>query len=170
MKYYSSKARQAGMTLIELTVVLLVLIGLAGLMIPYVAGFVSKTHDATGDSNLGRLNSTIQRFQTTSTKFPNDLQALADSAGATYSKLMNTSASVYVPTTYTVGASANAIQINSLRSAGITSIMDLNTNPTSATFDAAGAPIAIMGSGSAGNVIVVLTVGLGAENTVGTDD
>jgi prepilin-type N-terminal cleavage/methylation domain-containing protein len=34
--------RQAGMTLIELTVVLLILVGLAGLLVPYVGSFVQK--------------------------------------------------------------------------------------------------------------------------------
>ena len=44
MKHYKVKqyTRQAGMTLIELTVVLLVLIGLAGLLLPYVSGFMME--------------------------------------------------------------------------------------------------------------------------------
>ena len=44
MKDYKLKTikRQAGMTLIELTVVLLVLIGLAGLLIPYVGCFCAE--------------------------------------------------------------------------------------------------------------------------------
>jgi len=164
MKYYSTKARQAGMTLIELTVVLLVLIGLAGLMIPYVAGFVGKTHDATGDSNIARLNSTIQRFQTTSMKFPDNLQTLADSSGTLYSKLMNTNTSVYG----TVALSGGSIRGASLRGAGITSIMSLGNGSPSATFNAAGFPVSIaMGASS---TINVATVGLGAENKVGTDD
>ncbi|OQK17207.1 hypothetical protein AU255_04760 [Methyloprofundus sedimenti] len=172
MKYYNYKARQAGMTLIELTVVLLILIGLAGLMIPYVSGFVSKTHDATGDNNIANLNNTIQRFQVQSMKFPNNLQSLADVSGATYTELMNTNAGVYAPTTYVEGGAGN-MQIMSLRSAGITSVLDLNQvagtfNGTSATFTAAGAPVDLtMGSGS---TLGVLTVGLGAETTVGTDD
>lgn len=173
MKYYNYKARQAGMTLIELTVVLLVLIGLAGLMIPYVSGFVSKTHDATGDNNIANLNRNIQRFQATAMKFPNNLQTLADVSGATYTNLMNTNSGVYTPVVYTEGGAGN-MQIMSLRKAGITSIMDLNQTAGvfaggSATFNAAsGTPISI-GSGS-GGVVGMLTVGLGAENAVGTDN
>lgn len=173
MKHYKVKnmTRQAGMTLIELTVVLLVLIGLAGLLIPYVSGFVSKTHDSTGDNNLASLNNTIQRFQTQYMKFPNNMQALADVSGATYVNLMNTNAGVYVPTTYTVGT--DIIPVASLTSAGIGSIEDLNQtagtfNGTSATFTAANpaGPIALTGT----NAVGMLTVGLGAETAVGTDN
>ncbi len=165
MKYYSSKARQAGMTLIELTVVLLVLIGLAGLMIPYVAGFISKTHDSTGDSNLARLNSTIQRFQTTSMKFPNDLQALADSTGVHYSKLMNNhvadnTTSTFLPYITTKYTAASMIPLMSLQKAGITSIMDLGTGSPSATFNAAGNPIDLT---STTVNLGVLKVNVGAE-------
>ena len=64
MKHYKVKqyTRQAGMTLIELTVVLLVLIGLAGLLLPYVGGFMIKTHDSTGTYNSAALDNNIQRY------------------------------------------------------------------------------------------------------------
>ena len=75
MKYYTKKARQAGMTLIELTVVLLVLIGLAGLMIPYVSGFVGKTHDSTGTNNLARLNGNFARFENEYMRQPDNLES-----------------------------------------------------------------------------------------------
>ncbi|NOR68466.1 MAG: hypothetical protein GQ532_02010 [Methylomarinum sp.] len=168
MKYYNNKTRQAGMTLIELTVVLLVLIGLAGLMIPYVSGFVSKTHDSTGSNNLAQLNSTIQRYQLQAMKFPNNLQALADNTGAVYGKLMNTNAGVYGATTYTEGGAGN-MQIMSLRLAGITEIMQLDQAAASATFNAASGTVASLAMGST-DVTGMLTVGLGAESTVGTDN
>ena len=44
---HNKQRGQSGFTLIELTVVLLVLIGLAGALLPYVQGFVGRTHDAT---------------------------------------------------------------------------------------------------------------------------
>ena len=171
MKYYSTKGRQAGMTLIELTVVLLVLIGLAGLMIPYVAGFVSKTHDGTGDSNIARLNSTIQRFQATAMKFPNDLQNLTDSTGATYSKLMNTDPAVYVPVDLYKDGAASGFALKSLKQAGITSIMDLNTTGPSATFNVATGvnPINIPSAITKGTSVYALKVGKGAETNPKTD-
>jgi type II secretory pathway pseudopilin PulG len=74
VKHYKVKqyTRQAGMTLIELTVVLLVLIGLAGLLIPYVSGFVSKTHDGTGTFNSAGLDNNIQRYIAEKTSLPNN--------------------------------------------------------------------------------------------------
>jgi len=69
-------ARQAGMTLIELTVVLLVLVGLAGLMMPYVGSFVGKTHDATGAQNANRSGEALVRYGTTHDGYPNNLDSL----------------------------------------------------------------------------------------------
>jgi len=75
-------ARQAGMTLIELTVVLLVLIGLAGLMIPYVSGFIGKTHDATGASNIGAAGNAIVRFETEKGRYPDYMDSMLVGAAA----------------------------------------------------------------------------------------
>ncbi len=52
---FKQMGREAGMTLIELTVVLLVLIGLAGLALPYISGFVGKTHNATSAASGAEL-------------------------------------------------------------------------------------------------------------------
>jgi len=81
VKYYTNKTRQAGMTLIELTVVLLVLIGLAGLMIPYVGGFVEKTHDSTGASNLKALNEGVGRFEAQFMRYPDGMDSLLTTSG-----------------------------------------------------------------------------------------
>jgi len=164
MKHYSMKARQAGMTLIELTVVLLVLIGLAGLMIPYVAGFISKTHDSTGDSNLNALNGAFARYEAQYGVYPNDLQTLAigtGAAAATYSKLMNTQAGVFTP------VALNATEITSLKLAGINNVEAVNPNAdtgiVSATFAIAGGSTAITAA-----TTPVLTVAQGAEAETGT--
>jgi len=76
VKHYNKMARQAGMTLIELTVVLLVLVGLAGLMMPYVGSFVGKTHDATGAQNANRSGEALVRYGTTHDGYPNNLDSL----------------------------------------------------------------------------------------------
>lgn len=82
MKNYTPK-HQAGMTLIELTVVLLVLIGLAGLLIPYVSGFMQKTHDSTGTFNSAGLDNNIQRYIAEKMTLPNNMEALINGAAAT---------------------------------------------------------------------------------------
>jgi len=81
MKYYNNVKAQAGMTLIELTVVLLILIGLAGLLIPYVGSFVQKTHDSTNSSNLANLNNAFIRYVTENNMLPQHMDALVNAAG-----------------------------------------------------------------------------------------
>ncbi len=84
MKHYKVKqyTRQAGMTLIELTVVLLILIGLAGLLIPYVGSFVQKTHDSTNSNNLAQFNNAFIRYTTENNKLPQHMDTLTNDAAA----------------------------------------------------------------------------------------
>jgi len=89
VKNYNKIARQAGMTLIELTVVLLVLVGLAGLMMPYVGSFVGKTHDATGAQNANRSGEALVRYNTTHNGFPANLDSLLVGAGTATGALID---------------------------------------------------------------------------------
>jgi type II secretory pathway pseudopilin PulG len=73
--------KQAGMTLIELTVVLLILIGLAGLLIPYVGSFIQKTHDSTNSSNLAQLNSAFIRYVAENNRLPQHMDSLTNASG-----------------------------------------------------------------------------------------
>jgi len=173
------------MTLIELTVVLLVLIGLAGLMIPYVSGFIGKTHDSTGSSNLASLNGAIQRYQGQYMSLPDDLQSLVETGGTDiYSELMNTS--FLTGTTYTNTAATMAVdgnyQLASLIAAGISSVYDMKvaTGNGSKTFDAGNVSVAIpnpmmnntnaatfavLGAGDAGSVEAHLADSFGNKVT-----
>jgi len=132
VKYYTNKARQAGMTLIELTVVLLVLIGLAGLMIPYVGGFISKTHDSTGSDSLASLNSAIQRYDVQFMGQPSgydSLMATNLTGGTVYGKMMGgTGTNDYLKTVTVAG--------KSLVDAGISSLMIMDDTTADATFAA----------------------------------
>jgi len=130
-------ARQAGMTLIELTVVLLVLIGLAGLMIPYVSGFVSKTHDSTGSDSLASLNSAIQRYDVQYLGQPNNYDSLLTDIAAggdntdIYDYMMGgtaTNNNNYLKTVQVPGSA--------LAGVGIDSLMTMNATTTDATFQA----------------------------------
>jgi len=82
MKHYNNLKAQAGMTLIELTVVLLILIGLAGLLIPYVGSFVQKTHDSTNSSNLANLNNAFIRYVTENNMLPQHMDTLVNGTTA----------------------------------------------------------------------------------------
>jgi type II secretory pathway pseudopilin PulG len=174
MKHYKVKqyTRQAGMTLIELTVVLLVLIGLAGLLIPYVTGFMAKTHDSTGSFNSAALDNTMQRFMTDKMRAPNNMESLIQTVAGTgaagancdpagngavglpYCKLMTT-------TFYTVQAAA-APRNMSLSAAGITSVYNMDPSTDNATFNstvAASTPIV-----PATNLAIVATDGTSIES------
>lgn len=171
MKHYNNLKSQAGMTLIELTVVLLVLIGLAGLLIPYVSGFISRTHDSTGTSNLAELNNTIQRFQVQYNSLPDDLHSLVDINGAVYSELMNPT--FLTAKTYTADAAAGMVEaetpLASLVNAGITSIYNMKdpAGNGSKTFDAGNTSVAVPNPmmGTAGTVDVAV-LGAGDKGSI----
>jgi len=185
VKYYTNKARQAGMTLIELTVVLLVLIGLAGLMIPYVSGFVEKTHDSTGASNIQSLNNAMIRYSVENyDSYPNKMDSLIQTDGIVYSKMMNPDETGMM--SYLENFTLTADEAKSLTNVGITTIMQMDEALDNATFGntaaeipvAAGAKVAILrgavltslsdimgkATDSSGNYYVVL--GVGDDSTI----
>jgi len=131
VKYYTNKARQAGMTLIELTVVLLVLVGLAGLLIPYVSGFVAKTHDSTGSSNIAALNNAVIRFTVENyDKYPNKLDSLIDDNNAVFKKMMPE----MMGDKYLTEHQLTDAQATSLSNVGISTLMVMNSATSDATF------------------------------------
>ena len=144
MKYYTNKARQAGMTLIELTVVLLVLIGLSGLLMPYVSGFISKTHDSTGANNIAEINGAMERYSAQFQGYPDGLDSLINSADG----------NLYGTTTMADGGTANggsllmgprclvphALNMGQamvLNMGGIDTVTDMNSAAPDATFNSA---------------------------------
>jgi len=115
------------MTLIELTVVLLVLIGLAGLLIPYVGGFVGRTHDTVGSDSIAEVAKAIAGFDVKYQGYPGNLDLLTDSAGATTSYLMQ-------PTVATATA-ANVTNTQSLFRGGIDSLRGMCDDAADASAD-----------------------------------
>ena len=79
-KQIKTLGRQQGMTLIELAVVLLVLIGLAGLAIPYVTGFIGKTHNSTSADSGASLASSLQQYASLKGGYPQNLDSLMSDA------------------------------------------------------------------------------------------
>jgi type II secretory pathway pseudopilin PulG len=147
MKNYTLK-RQAGMTLIELTVVLLILVGLAGLLIPYVSSFTTYTHDTTSDHSLASLNNAMQRFQSQYNAAPDNLENLiSSSAGSATDTNTNCVAAVaddvfcklLNPALFDAELAATypgiALQ---LKNAGISTVYNVDNTTTDATFKATG--------------------------------
>lgn len=145
MKHYKEMSRQAGMTLIELTVVLLILIGLAGLLVPYVGSFSQTTHDSTNSNNLTQLNNAMGRYVADKNKLPPHMDTLINAADATtgtgscatatagnvYCGLANTG--LFTSVDWSMGA-GSAIQRESLAKSGISMAVGNNANATNKTF------------------------------------
>ena len=133
---------QAGMTLIELTVVLLVLIGLAGLALPYVSGFMSQTHQATTLSSLVTLNDVVANYTNKAfgTNLPNKLDSLTvntNPIAATSFKVGDVTVTLpatavgdiypYLQNTEMLsGAAPSAAEVASLAGAGVTTVMGMD--------------------------------------------
>ncbi len=131
-----TRKHQQGLTLLELTVVLLILIGLSGLILPYAQGYLQRTHDSTGNDNLWELNNAINLFQAKYLEYPEQFHSLveSDADGGIYGDLMNTQ---LVAVRLTPGMIRNM----SLGMAGINSVWSMKSAASngSATFDAVSA-------------------------------
>jgi prepilin-type N-terminal cleavage/methylation domain-containing protein len=67
-----------GLTLIELIVVLMILIALAGLLVPTLPSMLSRTHDATCATNCAETAKAIVIYQNLYGQYPNNWDALGD--------------------------------------------------------------------------------------------
>ena len=155
MKHNKLKAhaRQAGMTLLELTVVLLILLALAGLMIPYFdRSIATRTDDSTSVSSLAEVDKWMQGYYSVYMKEPNNMEALINgavavtstdpacapatggAANAVYCKMMYTG---YFGTTTvnTAGVGADLQRALSLTMAGISHVYYNNPDTKDATFN-----------------------------------
>ena len=85
MKQYQLKtpARQAGLTLLELTVVMTILVALAGLMVPRVRGFFGAAQDSTSVSSLAEVDKMMESYYTRFGKEPNNMEALINGSAGT---------------------------------------------------------------------------------------
>ncbi len=72
--------KTSGFTLVELTVVLLILVALAGILIPKVTGYVERSHASSSSSNLGEINKFVQLHE---------VKYLGDGYGSRFDSLLN---------------------------------------------------------------------------------
>lgn len=145
MQHYKLKnyARQAGMTLIELSVVLLILVGLAGLLIPYVGNFSQTTHDSANSNNVTQLNNAMNRYIGEKGRLPPHVDLLTNglastsgtgactgtqALGAIYCGLSNPA--LFTKVTYAAGS----IGATSLANSGINMAVANDPNVANKTF------------------------------------
>jgi type II secretory pathway pseudopilin PulG len=137
------KKNRKGLTLIELTVVLAVLIATAGLLIPTLANMLTRAHTATCSTNIGEVAKALEEYQLLYSCYPNNLDSLVDGSGTMITYLANGSAlpaSQGGPGTNPGGGQFAQIPMSStistaLANAGITSVQTMATTPNDPTFD-----------------------------------
>ncbi len=109
------KAIKKNFTLIEVAVVLLVLVALAGLIVPLAIGYADRAKGSTGAGNLAQLTSNINRFEVENFAMPNGWDNLIDDNGNE------------VSSAYTL-LNLNLAQATSLTAAGITQVYRVKDN------------------------------------------
>jgi prepilin-type N-terminal cleavage/methylation domain-containing protein len=123
--------RRKGLTLIELVVVVVILVALAGILIPMLPNMLTRAHTATGATNTGEVAKFLQTHQQLFQSYPADFDALVDATGnlADYLPGGNVGGQI-TPLQLT------AAQRNALANAGITRLAAMYA--TRAALEAAG--------------------------------
>lgn len=119
------RTNNKGLTLIELLVVLVILIALAGILIPQLPNMLVRTHAAAGSTNITEVNKRIQEFEQVYFKQPANLDNLA--AGAALHTYVGGSPELDV-------VALDAGTAEALEEVGITTVANLVVTPDHATF------------------------------------
>jgi len=138
---------QQGLTLIELLVVLVILIALAGILIPQLPNMLTRAHTAAASTNIPEANKRIQEFEQIYFKQPANFDNLANGAA-----LVD-----YLPgTTGLTRTALTAGQEAALVNAGITSLAGLYD--TTVNLEAAGGTPTFNPYDSASDAVLSATV------------
>jgi len=71
------------LTLLELIVVLMILVAVAGILVPAITGMVGRSHTSAGAANIAECANAIQRYEAQYLRYPNMLDSLKETlAGA----------------------------------------------------------------------------------------
>lgn len=74
-----------GLTLIELTVVLLILAATAGILVPRLVGYSGRAHGASGASNVQEITKALALFEANNGAMPNNFDSLVEDDNSTIS-------------------------------------------------------------------------------------
>jgi prepilin-type N-terminal cleavage/methylation domain-containing protein len=106
-------------TLVELIVVLTILVGLAGVLIPAVTDMIARTNRSTSSINISEVAGAIQRYDAQYMTYPNNLDSLMQDALTTGDDLNTLTAALG---TATVDVALTVNTLATLSAAGITSV------------------------------------------------
>jgi prepilin-type N-terminal cleavage/methylation domain-containing protein len=127
-----------GFTLIELTVVLMILVALAGILVPVLSGYVTRSHAAAASTNIGEINKAIQLHE---------VKYLGKGYGSRYDALVVGGAAYDGVEADLIGTTASGpeplfpqalqdYQAQALRDAGILELADMQNGQLDKTFGA----------------------------------
>lgn len=106
-----------GLTLIELLLVLIILVGLAGVLVPLFGNVVGLTHGASSAGNIEEVTRALEKNKVMFGGYPNQMDLVQDTAG-TIAPFGGTVAATELTTTAVTGRIADA-----LIEAGITEVV-----------------------------------------------
>ena len=132
------RAKQRGLTLIELVVVLAILVALAGLIVANFPGVITRAHTATCATHVADINKIMQYSYTTSLKYPSGFDSLLNSGTDTlFDKLPGHAVGTPVGgTNNIVAGQLEAGEALALAAAGVTNSYNLDPNASDATWSA----------------------------------
>ncbi len=116
-------ANRHAFTLVELIVVLTILVGLAGVLIPAVTDMISRTNRSTSAINISEVAGAIQRYDAQYMSYPNNFDSLMydeSSGGLAGGDDLNTLDASFVAASADITLTAGTIA--TLSTAGITSV------------------------------------------------
>lgn len=133
----SFSRRRAGLTLLELVVVLVVLAALAGILVPLLPNLVRQSHAAVSGTNVPEINKAVQTYAALNySSQPDRFDSLMETGTANeYSLLPNDGGVTLVDSGEIIVDTLTLDEANALIDAGINEVIDGAAAPESATFD-----------------------------------
>jgi type II secretory pathway pseudopilin PulG len=155
MQRSASNVRR-GLTLMELVVVMVILIAVAGTALQMLPSFLTKTHDSVTTTNIAEVNKAVMSYLSTNLGYPDQFDSIIDTGGAMYMGAVFNTANTFNPTgtaqlnftpsgnktAGSVGTSAFYLakplgnELASMTTGGILNLVQMNPTPTDATFNA----------------------------------
>lgn len=126
---------RSALTLIELVVVLLVLVALAGILVPQFQNFAGRAHGASGADNAVEISKAITLFEATKLRQPDNFCSLVGDGTTAIATSLGTPNHVAIQDGGTAGGNA-AFQnrARSLANAGIGNLSNIDNTAENATF------------------------------------
>ena len=154
----NERRKVRGFTLIELTVVLLVLVALAGIMVPLLTGYLERSHNGAAAANISEITKQVELYKVKTLKgYPDGWDSLCQSSALWTS----TSTPYGVPVNAAALLKAQALtatEAQALNDAGITKLWDFTgfaLNAQSATFDTPTTSVAVDPAGTLPTVAMI---------------